>query len=84
MIVNALNLLSPDGIIIIQDAPDGNFAKKYNYTTSVIDGTDPRLDEHQILRWENGRCRRVKIEAGRLGALGMRLTFGELLEKHAS
>jgi hypothetical protein len=66
MLVNAINMLSEDGIILVQDAPDGNFEKSFNYYSSVVDGLNINAGEQKILRWENGRCKRALLEDGRL------------------
>lgn len=81
MLVTASQLLSEKGIIVIQDAPDGDFAKKYNYITSVIDSTDDNPTEKPMIRWENGRCERAIFELGKLSIRGKYLTLAEALEE---
>lgn len=66
MKVNAMNMLTDNGIIIVQDAPDGDFSKKYNYVTSVIDARQIEKGEQPLLRWATGRCLRAVPEAGRI------------------
>jgi hypothetical protein len=66
MLVNAAHILSDDGLIIIQDASDGDFNKKYNYVTAVIDAYDLDAGPQDVLRWETGRCKRASIELGKL------------------
>lgn len=67
MLVNASSILSENGLIIIQDARDGNFSKPFNYTTSVIDATARHNNpEEPLLLWENGRCNRAALGKGRL------------------
>lgn len=84
MIVNAANFLSPEGIIVVQDAPDGNFSKKFNYLTEVIDGSDIGAGPQPIFRWENGRCKRAVLELGTIGLNGARRTFPEALLHHSA
>lgn len=66
MKVSATNMLSDDGILIIQDAPDGDFTKKYNYVTSVIDGRQLEKGEQVLLKWATGRCLRAVPMAGKI------------------
>lgn len=56
ILLNAANFLSLEGIIVIHDATEGNFAKKFNFIASVIDGMDIIADPQIILLWENSRC----------------------------
>ena len=79
MLVNASQLLSKKGIIVIQDAPDGDFAKKYNYITSAIDSTDDNPSEKPLIRWENGRCQRAVFALGQLSIRGKLMTMPEAL-----
>lgn len=81
MVTNAANYLSKEGIIIIQDAPDGNFSKPFNYYTEVIDGTDDNPKKQIMLRWENGRCRKAIAGLGRISLNGKSYNLTEALEK---
>lgn len=81
MLVNASQLLSDRGIIIIQDGIGGDFSKNYNYVTSVIDSTARHPSEQVILRWEKPRCQRAALGMGRFSLGGKLHTFGEALEK---
>lgn len=81
MLINASSLLSENGIIIIQDAPDGNFSKNFNYVTSVIDALAPQNNrEKPLLVWENGRCRKAVTGMGKLSVQGQLMTFEDALE----
>jgi hypothetical protein len=79
MLVNAAHVLSDSGIIIIQDAPDGDFNTKYNYVTAVIDAYDLEAGPQDILRWETGRCKRASLELGKLIFTGGKQTLKEAL-----
>lgn len=80
MLVNASQLLTDDGLILIQDAPDGNFETPYRYGASVIDSTRPDLGEQQILSWKTPRCREAMVGIGRLSLGGKLRRFDEALE----
>ncbi len=84
MLVNAMNLLSPDGILVVQDAPDGNFAKKYNCVTAVRDGLDLESGYQELLIWEDARCNRAALGAGKLILGDEKLTITELIERNVS
>jgi len=81
MVVNALNYLSNDGILLIQDAPDGNFSKRFNYYTELIDGTAIEAGPQEILRWGNGRCRKAIAGLGKFSIDGTFYTLAEALER---
>ncbi len=84
MLVNAMNLLSPQGILVVQDAPDGNFAKKYNCVTAVRDGLDLEAGYQELLIWEDARCNRAALGAGKVILGDEKLTITELIERNAS
>jgi hypothetical protein len=76
MIANARKLLKPSGLIVIQDFVTLDeqdhtklvfhpnwFEYSYIYTTVVIDPLDTTGRAHEVFRWENGRCNKMK--AGR-------------------
>lgn len=79
MLINASQLLSDKGIILIQDAPDGNFETRYRYGASIIDSTRPELGVQQVLRWKTPRCQEAMIGLGKLSLRGKLLTFDEAL-----
>lgn len=79
MLINAAQLLSPKGAIIIQDAADGDFSKRYNYKTSLIDNLQRSPRERVVLEWETPRCRKATIGMGRLSIAGQLRTLGESL-----
>lgn len=79
MLVNAANVLSENGIILILDAPDGNFEKPYNYYLSAIDGQNIENGEQTILRFNNGRCEKAMLESGTLLFPGGEQTIEEVL-----
>lgn len=83
MLVNAAQLLSDGGIILIQDAPDGNFETRYRYGASVIDSTRPELGEQHVLRWKTPRCKEAMIGLGKLSVKGKLLHFDRALEQTA-
>jgi hypothetical protein len=83
MLINAMNYLSPNGILIVQDAKDGNFAKPYNYTTEIIDNMDDHPSQQEIIRWKDGRCTEAILGAGNLSIKGRRLTLAHALEQLA-
>lgn len=83
MLVNAAQLLSDGGIILIQDAPDGNFETRYRYGASVIDSTRPELGEQQILRWKTPRCKEAMIGLGTVSINGTLLRFDQALARSA-
>lgn len=81
MLDNANRLLSPRGIIVIQDAIDGDFSKSYNYVTSVIDSGDRHPTEQIVFQWKTPRCMTAALGMGKI-CLGGRLhTIDEALEK---
>jgi hypothetical protein len=80
MLVNASQLLSPRGIIVIQDGVGGDFSKRYNYVTSVIDSTESNPSEQTLLRWETPRCQKVAPALGKISVGGKLYTFSEALE----
>lgn len=84
MLVNAAQLLSDGGIILIQDAPDGNFEKRYRYGSSVIDSTRPELGEQPVLRWKTPRCQEAMIGLGKVSIRGKLLSFDQALEQTIS
>lgn len=79
MLVNAAQLVSEDGIILIQDAPRGDFETPYCYSASVIDSTRPELGEQQFIRWKTPRCTEALIGHGRLSIGGKLLRFDQAL-----
>lgn len=83
MLVNASQLLSERGVIIIQDGIGGDFSKRFNYATSVIDSTDSNPTEQMLLRWETPRCRKAALSLGRIGVGGAQRTLREALERRA-
>lgn len=80
MRINAYNLLSPNGIIIIQDARDGDFSKPYNYMTRVIDALAPSNPETPVIEWKSGRCKKAVAGMGKLSVSGTMLTLPDALE----
>lgn len=84
MLVNAAQLLSDEGVILIQDAPDGNFEKRYRYSASVIDSTRPELKEQTVLRWKTPRCQEAMIGLGKVSVRGKLLSFDQALEQTIS
>lgn len=81
MLVNASSLLSDDGLIIIQDARDGNFSTPFNYTTSIIDAQAHTTSREQpLLTWEDGRCKRAATSDGSMIVNGRSSTINEALE----
>jgi len=92
MLLNALNLLSDNGLIIIQDAREvivgmeddveGNFSIPFNYATSIIDAQRASDDyEEPVIAWENGRCQRAVFEPkGRIRVNGGDVPIDEALE----
>lgn len=84
MLVNAARLLSPRGIIVIQDAADGDFSKRYNYSTSVIDNTQHHPTEQTLLRWETPRCRKAILSIGQVSVGGKLRTLEEALREKTS
>lgn len=83
MLVNAAQFLSDEGVILIQDAPDGNFETPYNYRASVIDGTAPELGEQELLRWKTPRCKEAIIGLGKVSIHGKLTSFDDALEEMA-
>lgn len=81
MLINAVQLLSPNGVIIVQDAADGNFQKKFNYVTSVLDANNIEAGLQDVLRWETARCRSAKLEPGLLSINGIERTLRQALER---
>lgn len=80
MIVNAVNMLSDHGIIIIQDAPDKDHTKKYKYITNIIDGYNVEKGEQPLLKWATGRCLRAIPLSGKIAFKGTKLqTLPEIL-----
>lgn len=79
MLVNASQLLSPRGIIVIQDGVGGDFSKRFNYVTSVIDSTEDNPSEQTVFRWETPRCRKVMLGLGKISIGGKARTIGEAL-----
>lgn len=65
MLANARDLLSDNGVILVQDDPEGHFQKSFGYISSVYDGPNA-VESQDILRWENGRCNRAIVELGRV------------------
>lgn len=84
MLVNAARLLSQRGVIVIQDAADGDFSKRFNYTTSVIDNTQYHPTEQTLLRWETPRCRKAMLAMGHVSVGGKLRTFEEALKETRS
>jgi len=80
MRINAYNLLSPNGIIIIQDARDGDFSKPYNYMTRVIDALAPSNPETPVIEWKSGRCKKAVAGIGKLSVSGTMLALPDALE----
>lgn len=81
MLINASQLLSDRGIVLIQDAPDGNFETRYRYGASIIDGAHSELGIQQILRWKTPRCQEAMIGLGKLSLGKKLLSFDEALRK---
>ena len=84
MLVNASQLLSDRGIIVIQDGVGGDFSRRYNYVTSVIDSTERNPTEQTLLRWETPRCQRAMLALGKISVGGVQRTLGEALERRAT
>lgn len=80
--INAINTVSETGMVLTQDAPDGNFAKPYNYVLEVRDNLSD-MQTNTVLRFENGRCRRAVLEAGRFMLNGTLVTMTEAIEQRA-
>ena len=80
MLVNASQLLSPRGLIVIQDGVGGDFSKRFNYVTSVIDSTEDNPSEQTVLHWETPRCQRVMLGLGKISIGGKLRTLREALE----
>ncbi len=73
MLKNALNILAPNALIIIQDFvgvkrsvsnqlafyPD--WREPYSYRTVVINPSISGLKPHEVLYWQNSRCEEVRI-----------------------
>ncbi len=81
-----------DGLIIYQDfvAKDAKspaelyfykhwFGKPYRYRTIVEDLSAPSIGLQEVFRWENGRCGRVHLCAGRLSLQGAVGTIEDFL-----
>lgn len=81
MVVNAAQMLSERGIIVIQDEPDGNFEKPYAYTTLVNDPEHPSMQAQEIMRWRTARCAEGMFSSGTLHINGENITFEEALRR---
>ena len=79
MLDHAAGLLSDNGIIVIQDAVDGNFSKDWNYTATIKDNARPDIDDQEILRWKTPRCNEARLGLGRLSLQGNTLPVDEAL-----
>jgi hypothetical protein len=81
MLVNAAQLLSDRGIIIIQDGIDGDFSRPYNYVTSIRDSQskDQTMDQ-ELLRWRTPRCRQAVLGSGVLRIRDQAMTMRQALE----
>lgn len=85
MIKHAEELLNEGGLIVIQDAPGGNFETPYNYTTSIIDSTRRDLGEQHIAHWRTPRCNELMLGLGKLCINERLMTFDHALaQAHAS
>lgn len=73
MLKNALEILSPGGLIVIQDfvqaSPFGHdglvffpdWSKPYFYRTVVIDPSRGDLEPQEALHWQNSRCEELRV-----------------------
>lgn len=85
MIEHAEALLNEGGLIVIQDAPGGNFETPYNYTTSIIDSARKDLGEQKIAHWRTPRCNELMLGLGKLCINDRLMTFDQALaHAHAS
>jgi hypothetical protein len=66
MLQHAREIVNDNGIIVIQEFGNGNTSKKFNYLTEVIDMQLPNPEPQPMIRWENGRCKRGILEAGKI------------------
>lgn len=91
MLENARQYVKPDGLIVVQDFVNVNrkdptrlrfhknwFKRPFLYTTIIRDPSDATGEMHEIFRWENGRCKKIKLlkDLGRISidlkSLGLR------------
>lgn len=81
--VNAYQFMNPKGLVIIQDAPGGNFTKKYNYRTEVLDLANVHHGYQEVFTWENGRCQRMAPSIGYLAVGNEVLSVPEAFVRYA-
>ena len=85
MLVNAAQLMSDHGIIIIQDGVNGNFSKLYNYVTWVRDSQSrDATSDQELIRWRTPRCRQAVLGMGKLAVAGQEVTMAQALAATAS
>jgi hypothetical protein len=80
LIYNLASFVKEGGIIIIQDALNGNFETPYEYTTYVIDTARPGWKMEALLHWGNARCKTAVVGSGTINVEGHRIQFHEALE----
>ncbi|GAC1391854.1 MAG: hypothetical protein NVSMB46_05900 [Candidatus Saccharimonadales bacterium] len=76
-LINAVHCVQDEGLIVVQDfvMRDSRYpseqrflkdwhSKKYTYRTMIYDVKDDTRSFHEIMHWDNGRCRRLKVPLG--------------------
>lgn len=84
MITNAAYMLSERGVIVIQDAVNGNFESPFEYTATVKDFEHPTTQDQEIMRWKTPRCVEGMFSSGTLAIDGEVLTLPEALSKRVT
>lgn len=79
---HAMEVLSDKGVLVIQEFSRGDTAKKFNYLAEVIDMQAPDQDLQPIIRWEDGRCNRGLLEAGKIVLNGCLQTTENALRRY--
>lgn len=84
MFVHAIHLLSKRGVVVVQEALDGNFEKPYEYTAWVHDPEHPSMKSQEIMRWKTPRCTEGMFGPGTLSIDGKKVPLVEALSQNTS